>query len=141
MPAMRFSCPLLLSSVVVFLLAMALGQADQATFARRVDGAVLAAGPQVDEDGVHVADGGRIADHVAEAPQLGDLGLVEAGFARDEVSARSHRDARRLDRLLERHVVIHRKPGPGGTASPETSCDAQAGAKLNTVKPSTSSDL
>src|SRR5205807_1819077 len=34
-----------------------------------------------------------------------------------------------------------RKPGPGGTASPEASCDAQAGAKLNAVKPSTSSDL
>src|SRR6266404_2341766 len=34
-----------------------------------------------------------------------------------------------------------RKPGPGGTASPETSCDAQAGAKLRTVKLSTSSDL
>src|SRR2546430_4229934 len=34
-----------------------------------------------------------------------------------------------------------RKPGPGGTASPEASCDAQAGAKPSTVKPSTSSDL
>ena len=34
-----------------------------------------------------------------------------------------------------------RKPGPGGTASPEASCDAQAGAKPNTVKLSTSSDL
>src|SRR5438309_3784201 len=34
-----------------------------------------------------------------------------------------------------------RKPGPGGTASPDASCDAQAGAKLNTVKLSTSNDL
>src|SRR2546426_9327386 len=93
--------------VVVLFPAVALGQADQAALARRVDGAVLVAGPQVDEDGVHVADGGRIADHMAQRPQLGDLGLVKAGFARDEVSGRGHRDARRLDRLLERHVVIH----------------------------------
>src|SRR5213078_3201138 len=34
-----------------------------------------------------------------------------------------------------------RNPGPGGTASPEASCDAQAGAKPSTVKASTSSDL
>src|SRR5882762_3867421 len=34
-----------------------------------------------------------------------------------------------------------RKPGPGGTARPETSGDAQAGAKPNTVKLSASSDL
>src|SRR5438552_3078973 len=34
-----------------------------------------------------------------------------------------------------------RKPGPGGTARPEASCDAQAGAKPSTVKLSTSSDL
>src|ERR1700674_3385534 len=33
---------------VVVLFPVALGQADQAAFARRVDGAVLAAGPQVD---------------------------------------------------------------------------------------------
>src|SRR6266702_3684880 len=86
---------------------MALRQSDQAAFARRVDGAVLAAGREVDEDGVHVADVGWIADHVAERLQLGNLGFVEACFTRDEVSGRGHRDARRLDRLLERHVVIH----------------------------------
>src|SRR6266849_2790972 len=74
--------------VVVLFPVVALGQADQAAFACRVDGAVLAAGPQVDEDSVHVADVGRIADDVAQRPQLGDLRLVEAGFARDEVSAR-----------------------------------------------------
>src|SRR5438876_2415544 len=34
-----------------------------------------------------------------------------------------------------------RNPGPGGTARPEASCDAHAGAKLSTVKLSTSSDL
>src|SRR5437016_3769642 len=34
-----------------------------------------------------------------------------------------------------------RKPGPGGTARPEASCDAQAGAKPGTAKASTSSDL
>src|SRR6266702_389257 len=95
------------SLLVVFFPAMALRQSDQAAFARRVDGAVLAAGREVDEDGVHVADVGWIADHVAERLQLGNLGFVEACFTRDEVSGRGHRDARRLDRLLERHVVIH----------------------------------
>src|SRR5712664_4502507 len=93
--------------VVVLLPVVALWEADQAALPRRVDGAILASGPQVDEDGVHVADVGRTADHVAEGPQLGDLGLVKACFARDAVSGRGHRDARRLDRLLERHVVIH----------------------------------
>src|SRR5437667_6463527 len=34
-----------------------------------------------------------------------------------------------------------RNPGPGGTARPEASCAAPAGAKLSTVKLSTSSDL
>src|SRR5882762_8216042 len=100
--------PIIQSSLsVVFFPAVALWQSDQAAFARRVDRAVLAAGREVDEDGVHVADVGRTADHVAERLQLGDLGLVEACFARDDVSGRGHRDARRLDRLLERHVVIH----------------------------------
>src|SRR6267378_1982906 len=45
--------------VVVLFPMVALWEADQAALPRRVDGAVLAAGPQVDEDGVHVADGGR----------------------------------------------------------------------------------
>src|SRR5439155_10722134 len=37
--------------------------------------------------------------------------------------------------------LVARGLRPGGTASPEASCDAHAGAKPNTVKPSTSSDL
>src|SRR2546426_12750519 len=99
--------PIIQSSLlVVFLPAVALRQFDQAAFARRVDRAVLVAGREVDEDGVHVADVGWIADHVAEGLQLGNLGFVEACFARDEVSGRGHRDARRVDRLLDRHAVI-----------------------------------
>src|SRR6266853_689110 len=94
------------SLLVVFFPAVALRQSDQAAFARRVDRAVLVAGREVDEDGVHVADVGWIADHVAEGLQLGNLGFVEACFARDEVSGRGHRDARRVDRLLDRHAVI-----------------------------------
>src|SRR5216684_2526845 len=78
----------LVSVVVLFVVVLfpmvALWEADQAALPRRVDGAVLAAGREVDEDGVHVADVGRIADHVAEGVQLGDFRLVEAGFARDE---------------------------------------------------------
>src|SRR5882762_4857455 len=87
--AVTFYSGLASNSIVVFFVVVlfpmvALWEADQAALPRRVDGAVPAAGPQVYEDGVHVADGGRIADHVAEGPQLGDLGLVEACFAGDD---------------------------------------------------------
>src|SRR5439155_5838795 len=101
-------------SVVVLFPAVALGQADQAALARRIDRAVLVAGREVDEDGVDVADADRAAGvvewlgHVvAKRLQFVNLGLVEPRLARDRVAGRRHRDARRLDRLLDSHVVIH----------------------------------
>src|SRR2546426_3040311 len=99
--------PIIQSSLlVVFLPAVALRQFDQAAFARRVDRAVLVAGREVDEDRVDVADVAWAADVVPQRAQLGDLGLVEPGLARDRVAGRGHRDARRVDRLLDRHAVI-----------------------------------
>src|SRR5258706_3016255 len=92
----------LFRSLVVFLPAVALRQFDQAACAGRVDGAVLVAGREVDEDRVDVADVGRTADHVAERLQL-----------------RSEEHTSELQSLtnLVCRLLLEKKEGVGGNCS------------------------